>query len=67
MDFLQEAKIHIERAPAVDGVEWAKLATQLAIACALVALVERLDALTDDDSGKSLSSRSHDKEVTRCH
>lgn len=32
----------------------AQLAAQIAIACALVALVERLDTLTEFDGGKAL-------------
>ena len=63
MDYLQEAKQRIERAPAIDGVEWAKFDAQLAIACALVAqtellatqtellvaLIERLDRVIDSE------------------
>lgn len=58
MDYLAEAIISIAEARAAcDASEEsaAQSAAQIAIACALVALVERLDALTEfDDGGKAL-------------
>jgi len=56
MDYLEEAK------ELLDAVRLGSTPQQMtpqamascAIACALVALIERLDALTDYDGGKSL-------------
>ena len=46
MDYLREARYSIERAQVAKGNATAQTDAQLAIACALVALVERLDGLT---------------------
>lgn len=54
MDYLEEAKNSIGRAQVSPVEEEAMVNAQLAIACALVAMVERLDALTEFDGGKSL-------------
>jgi hypothetical protein len=51
MNHLEQAKRQIDKAQGVH-IEYAPMQAQLAIAHALIALVERLDELTDKGEGR---------------